>query len=248
MAIQISGLAGTYGRGSASSRIRSASGPPTRTEPAIPRCHLHCRDRRCCGRSLAPGRRRAGVRSLVGGCVELGVFPLLDLIGQPLETGSHQKQPRPHFRKSCLVRQRPQRCSSAQVFSPTLDCSSGIPTPTRVLVPPRRAGPRCGVTGCELTFLWVTLEVKRQFGNSDRIFGAVILAPLRHAASVCQSRSCRLSLRVRNSAMRTHGNAPILIHVKSAWPCGASPHRRPSRAGSSATGARPVPRDRTARP
>ena len=34
------------------------------------------------------------------------------------------------------------------------------------------------MTGRELTFLWITLEVNRQFGASNSIFGAVIITPL----------------------------------------------------------------------
>jgi hypothetical protein len=59
---------------------------------------------------MAQGRRRAGARSLVDRPV---FFPLLDLIGQPLETGSHQKQPLAYIGISRPLREPPQPRGSA---------------------------------------------------------------------------------------------------------------------------------------
>ena len=74
---------------------------------------------------MASGRRRAGIRGLVGRPWEPRAFPLLDLIGQPLESGSHQKQPLAYFRISRVLREPPQHRGLAEVL-PALEGPSNI--------------------------------------------------------------------------------------------------------------------------
>src|SRR4029077_16457882 len=79
-----------------------ASGPfPSRAKPLIP---------------PHPTTVRSDRRHLVGCSLETRFLPLLDLIGQPLETGSHQKQPLTYIRISRLLREPSQPRGSAQVF------------------------------------------------------------------------------------------------------------------------------------
>jgi hypothetical protein len=61
---------------------------------------------------LMPEWVRDPARELVGRPRKPRVLPFLDLIGQPLEAGSHAEEPLPHFRVSRLGSERPERRSS----------------------------------------------------------------------------------------------------------------------------------------